>query len=456
MAVTKIKPITGTVNKALAYILNSDKTDGRLLVSSFGCAADESAAKEFEWTRRLAEQHGAQPKKVIARHLIQSFPAGEVTAEQAHEIGKQLADEWLKGQYEYVISTHIDKGNVHNHIIFNAVNFVDYHAYRSNKRTYRELRELSDSICKEHGLSVLPPSQNKGMDYKEYTEARRGTSWKQQLKQTIDRNIITAQDYDDFLRLMREAGYEIKTGKYIAFRAEGQERFTRAKTIGENYTEERIRERIQGRSFHKATARTERTGISLIIDIENNVKAQQSKGYEHWAKVHNLQEYAKTINYLTENGLLQYADLEAKVNDIHGSYSRTGEDLKAVESRLRQLQPLIKNISNYQTLKPVSEAYARAKDKAAFRSAHEAELIVFESARTSLLAMQEDGKPFPSLKSLQAEQRQLLDEQQRLYAERARLKKEARQIDTIKANVDAFLQPPEEPSRDKNRAAERE
>ena len=150
MAVTKIKPIRGSVNKAIAYIIDPKKTDDELLVSSFGCAASDSAAKEFEWTRNLAAQHGAQIPTVIARHLIQSFDVGEVTPEKAHEIGKQFADEWLKGKYEYVIATHIDKGHCHNHIIFNAVNFVDYHAYRSNKRTYRELRQLSDSICKEH------------------------------------------------------------------------------------------------------------------------------------------------------------------------------------------------------------------------------------------------------------------------------------------------------------------
>ena len=181
MAVTKIKPIRGTVNKALAYILDPQKTDDAFYVSSYGCAASDAAAKEFEWTRNLAVQQGMQMPKVLARHLIQSFDIGEVTPEEAHEVGKQLADEWLKGKYEYVIATHIDKGHCHNHIIFNAVNYVDFHAYRSNKRTYRELRQLSDEICKEHGLSVIPPSQNKGMDYKEYTEAKRGTSWKQKL-----------------------------------------------------------------------------------------------------------------------------------------------------------------------------------------------------------------------------------------------------------------------------------
>ena len=108
MAVTKIKPIRGTVNKALAYILDPKKTDDELYVSSYGCAASDAAAKEFEWTRNLAVQQGMQMPKVIARHLIQSFDVGEVTPEQAHEIGKQFADEWLKGKYEYVIATHID------------------------------------------------------------------------------------------------------------------------------------------------------------------------------------------------------------------------------------------------------------------------------------------------------------------------------------------------------------
>jgi len=440
MAVTKIKPIRGTVNKAIAYIIDPKKTDDELLVSSFGCAASESAAKEFEWTRNLATQQGAQIPKVIARHLIQSFDVGEVSPEVAHEIGKQFADEWLKGKYEYVIATHIDKGHCHNHIIFNAVNFVDYHSYRSNKRTYRELRLLSDEICKEHGLSVIPPSQNKGMDYKEYTEAKKGTSWKQKLKQTIDRLVITAKDYDEFLKLMQEVGYEIKTGKYISFRAAGQERFTRAKIIGENYTEERIKERIAGRNPRKRRMQIERKGISLIIDIQNSIKAQESKGYEHWAKINNLKEAAKTLNYLTENNLLQYADLEAKAEDIHSSYDRTSKELKGVEARLREIQPLIKNIGNYQRLKPVNEAYQKAKDKTAFRAKHEAELVIFEAAKSTLLAVQGDGK-LPSMKALQAEQERLTEEQQRLYDERAKLKKEAKQIDTIKANVDSYLRP---------------
>ena len=439
MAVTKIKAIRGTLSKAIAYILNPEKTDEKLLVSSYGCAS-ETAAREFEWTRKIAEQKGMNPVRIIARHVIQSFEVGEVTPELAHEIGKQFADEILGGKYEYVLTTHIDKDHVHNHLIFNAVDFVDYHAYKSYKRIYYDMREVSDRLCKENGLSVIPPSQNKGMGYKEYTEAKRGTSWKQKLKQTIDRLVITAKDYDDFLRLIQEAGYEIKTGKYISFRAEGQERFTRSKTIGENYTEERIKERIAGRTPRRSQRQTTPKGISLIGDIQERIRLIDSKGYEHKAKLTILKEAARTLNYLTENNLLQYADLEKKVEDVHSSYDRTGKELKVVEARLREVQPLIKNISNYQRLKPVYDAFQKAKDKPGFKAKHEAELVIFEAARSTLLAMQGDEK-LPSLKTLQAEQQRLLEEQQRLYDERVKLKKEARMIDTMKANVDIFLKP---------------
>ena len=454
MAVTKIKAIRGTLSKAIAYILNPEKTDEKLLVSSYGCAS-ETAAREFEWTRKIAEQKGMNPVRIIARHVIQSFEIGEVTPELAHEIGKQFADEILGGKYEYVLTTHIDKDHVHNHLIFNAVDFVDYHAYKSYKRIYYDMREVSDRLCKENGLSVIPPSQNKGMGYKEYTEAKRGTSWKQKLKQTIDRLVITAKDYDDFLRLMQEAGYEIKTGKYISFRAEGQERFTRSKTIGENYTEERIKERIAGRTPRRSQRQTTPKGISLIGDIQERIRLIDSKGYEYKAKLTILKEAARTLNYLTENNLLQYADLEKKVEDVHSSYDRTGKELKGVEARLREVQPLIKNISNYQRLKPVYDAFQKAKDKPGFKAKHAAELVIFEAARSTLLAMQGDEK-LPSLKTLQAQQQRLLDEQQRLYDERAKLKKEVKQIETIKSNVDTFLAPSADHDRDHLRSTQRE
>lgn len=219
----------------------------------------------------------------------------------------------------------------------------------------------SSFISAENGLSVIPPTKGKGMDYKEYSKAKQGTSCKQKLRFAIDKNVVLAKDFDDFLRLMQESGYEVKSDKYISFRAEWQERFTRAKTIGDNYTEDRIKERIVGK--RGMILPTKRKEISLIIDIQNSIKAQQSKGFEHCAKVNNLKHAAKTLNYLTENDLLQYSDLEGKVAKLRAAFSANSKSLKAVKGRLREIQPLIKNLRNYWELKPIQEGYIQAKNK---------------------------------------------------------------------------------------------
>ena len=242
MAVTKIKPIKSTLKKALEYIQNPDKTDDKMLVSSFGCSY-ETADIEFAFTLSQALDKGNN----LAHHLIQSFEPGEVSFEKAHEIGKQLADTVTKGQYEYVLTTHIDKGHVHNHIIFCAVNFVDYHKYNSNKRSYYGIRNISDRLCYENGLSVITPEKGrKGKSYIEYQTAKKGTSWKGKLKETVDLLIPQVKDFEELLEKLQASGYEIKRGKYTSCCAPGQERFTRLKTLGIDYTEEAIRKRIAG------------------------------------------------------------------------------------------------------------------------------------------------------------------------------------------------------------------
>ena len=220
MAVTKTHPIKSTLKAAIDYICNPEKTDGKLLVSSYGCTA-ETADIEFSWTRRHAIDKGTN----LGRHLIQAFQPGEVTPEQAHEIGMELAKEILGGKYEFVLTTHIDKDHVHNHLIFNAVSFADYKHYHSNKRSYHYIRRTSDRLCKEHGLSVIIPGQDKGKSYIEHQAAQNGTSYKAKLKAAIDRLLPACSDLEELLRRLQREGYEIKRGKYISARAPDQERF---------------------------------------------------------------------------------------------------------------------------------------------------------------------------------------------------------------------------------------
>ena len=444
MAVTKIKPIKSTLSKALEYIQNPDKTDGKMLVSSFGCSY-ETADIEFGFTISQALDKGSN----LAHHLIQSFEPGEVDYEKAHEIGRQLADAVTKGQHEYVLTTHIDKGHIHNHIIFCAVNFVDYHKYNSNKRSYYGIRNISDKLCRENGLSVVVPGKgSKGKSYAEYQADKAGTSWKCKLKIAVDALIPQVSDFEELLSRLQASGYEIKRGKYISCRAPGQERFTRLKTLGADYTEEAITERIKGKRTRAAKAPKQQGGINLLIDIQNSIKAQENRGYEQWAKIHNLKQAAKTLNFLTEHKIEQYADLTAKIAEITAASEQAADSLKDVEKRLADMAVLIKNVTTYQKTKPVYEAYRQARNKDSYRTEHESDIILHEAAAKALRAASVSGK-LPNIATLQAEYERLRQQKETLYADYGKIKKQVKEYDVIKRNIDSILRQGNEPERGK-------
>ena len=448
MAVTKIKPVKSTLKKALDYIQNPDKTDGKMLVSSFGCSP-ETADIEFEFTIAQALDRGNN----LAHHLIQSFEPGEVDYQKAHEIGKQLADAVTKGQYEYVLTTHIDKGHVHNHIIFCAVNFVDYHKYNSNKRSYYGIRNMSDRLCRENGLSVVVPQKGgKGKSYAEYLAEKTGTSWKGKLKTVVDGLIPQVSSFEELLSRLQGLGYEIKPGKYVSCRAPGQERFTRLKTLGADYTEEAIRERIEGRRTRTAKAPKAERGVSLLIDIENSIKAAQSRGYEQWAKIHNLKQAAKTLNFLTEHQISQYEDLTAKIEEIQTESEKAGDALKEMEKRLADMAVLIKNVSTFQKTKPAYDTYRKARNKDRYRAAHEGTVILHEAAAKALKAA--GISKLPNLAALQAEYEKLQEQKEALRADYGKLKKQVKEYDVIRQNIDSILRQPKEPEREKGKERE--
>ena len=432
MAVTKIHPIKSTLRKALDYIENPDKTDEKLFVSSYGCSY-ETADIEFQMLLDQALKKGNN----LAHHLIQAFEPGETTPEQAHEIGRQLADEVLGGKYPYVITTHIDKGHLHNHIIFCAVDMANQRKYISNRQSYAYIRRTNDRLCREHGLSVVMPGKDKGKSYAEWDAQRKGKSWKAKLKTAIDAAIPQARDFDSFLRLMEAQGYEMKRGKFISFRSPGQERFTRCKTLGVDYTEEAITRRIKGLAVDRGPKRKVEQGISLRIEIENNIKAQQSAGYARWARLYNLKQTAKALNFLTEHQIESYEGLESRLDEISTANDEAAAALKAVERRLGEMALLIKQISTYKQTRPVALEYHRAKDKAAFRREHESQLILYEAAAR---ALKEAGmKKRPNLYALKAEYKKLDGERERLSEQYNEVKKELKEYGIIKQNVDSIL-----------------
>ena len=443
MAVTKTHPIKTTLNKAISYICNPDKTDGMLLVSSFGCSA-ESADIEFSWTRRHAIDKGTN----LGRHLIQAFEPGETTPEQAHEIGMKLAQEVLGGKYEFVLTTHIDKGHIHNHIIFNSVSFVDYRKYHSNNRSYHFIRRTSDRLCKEYGLSVIVPGPDKGKRYIEHSTAKAGTSYKAKLKAAIDRLIPQVSNFEELLKRLEAEGYEIKRGKYISCRAVGQERFTRFKTLGVDYTEEAVAARIDGAPRPSRQPKAADQKISLLIDIQNNLKAQESASFAHWAKINNLKQAAKTLNFLTEHGISQYGQLQEKFDEVMTSQDRLLSSMKAKEQRIAEIGLLIKHASTYREYKPVYDRYRKSADKEKFLRGQESKIILFESAAKAL--KQRGVQKLPDTAALKQEMAALTEEKKQEYSQYQQIRTQAREIETIKKNVDSLLSAPKQSEKEKN------
>ena len=430
MAITKIHAIQATVHKAVNYICNPQKTDESILISSFGCSP-ETAAFDFKFA--LSKTNQADPNKAF--HLIQAFAPGEVSYKEAHQIGVELANKLLEGKFSYIVSTHIDKGHVHNHIIFCAVDMVNQRKYVSNRRSYAYIRRTSDRLCKEHGLSVVMPGQDRGKSYAEWDAHRKGTSWKAKLKAAIDAAIPQAKDFDDFLRLLQEQSYEVKRGKHVSFRAPGQERFNRCKTLGEAYTEEAITERIKGRFVERKPK--ENRKISLRIDLENSIKAQQSAGYEKWAKLHNLKQAARTLNFLTEHEIESYPDLESRVAEITAASTEAAAALKAAECRLTEMAVLIKDVATYKELHPLVQEYQRAADKKQFRRRHEGTLILYEAAAK---ALKEQGfQKLPDLYALKDEYKLLAEQKDQLQRQYAEAKRQMQEYGIIKQNVDSIL-----------------
>ncbi|MBF2599164.1 relaxase/mobilization nuclease domain-containing protein [Listeria seeligeri] len=381
MAVTKIWAIKETLFLAIQYIINPNKS---AFIHSHACAP-QTADLEFELTLQQNNRSGGINK---AYHIIQSFKPDETTPEQAHKIGVELIEQHLENKYEYILSTHIDKGHIHNHIIFCASSYVNHKKYNDCKQSYYQLREASDSICAEQGLSIIDPTKNKGISHYEWRMRNEGTSYKHELKRAIDTTIKSTHSYEDFLIKMNLIGYEIKYGKHLAFRAKDQERFTRGKRLGEEYSEENIKTRITHNELLQDRKRKKTNSInqpvSLMIELENNKKAIENKGYEHWAKLHNLKQASKTINQLKKQNIDSINELEKNIIHLNIEFKQLNHEIKTMEKELAKLHDTRKLIRTYQRSKNIYLEYQKTKNKLHFYHEHSTEIMLFKSSQKQL------------------------------------------------------------------------
>lgn len=446
MAYTKIHAITSTVNKAVDYICNPEKTDDSILISSYGCSP-ETAAYDFKFA--LSKTSQSDPNK--AYHLIQSFFPGEVSYKEAHKIGIELADKLLEGKYSYIVSTHIDKGHVHNHIIFCAADNVNHNKYHDCKKTYYNIRRLSDDLCKEHELSVITPGEKRGKTYKEWQAGKSNSSWKETLKSDIDEAIKAAATYEDCIALIRAKGYEVKgedfgekSHKFISFRPLDRERFVRGsvKSLGAEYTKERIKERIEEKALAKDKKRVpfptrkkplvkDYSKKNLIDTTED--KFAESPGLKHWADIQNLKIAAASYS---QAGSI--AELEKQIAAKSTLAKTARQSLVETEHQLKDLGQVLKYAEQYKSNRIYHVRYQKSKDRDAYFRRHESELILHDGAENMLKRYGINPKTL-DVEKLRSDYNALYSKKQALQTTYKSAEKEAADLNRKLDNLNQYL-----------------
>ncbi|MFN2103206.1 relaxase/mobilization nuclease domain-containing protein [Finegoldia dalianensis] len=437
MAITKIHPIKSTLNLAIDYITKSEKTDEKILVSSFKCHPS-TAHIQFMKTRENNDTNGT----VLARHLIQSFLPGEVDPIKAHEIGMELCKKILKEDYEFVLATHIDRGHIHNHIIFNNVNYKTGKCYQSNKKTYHKIRYQSDELCKENKLSVIDKYyeaykrkyKTAGKSWYENEQAKRGTSWKSRLQFDIYRMIKQSKDWDDFLKKMADLGYQIKYGKHIAFKPKDKLRFIRSKTIGEDYTEERLKERIAEISSIKTPAVKKRIGN--VIDMNTNVKVKESKGYEYWATKHNINTMAESVIFLREQGIKSVKQLDEYIQKAADERQNLQNKIKVIDEEMLLLSATMEQVNTVKKYRAHYKEYkANPSDKSFFEE-YKAQITLYENALSEL---KKSYSKLPDSKDILSKHDKLQEKKNTLMQEYSSTKSTMDELYQIRKNYGIYM-----------------
>lgn len=460
MAVTTIHAVRSTLNQAINYIINPHKTEEQKYIDGFNCTP-RMAYKEFERTRenfhdKLYARNGNLP--ILAQHIIQSFsPEDNVTPEIAQEIGKKMIDELCGGKFEYVISTHVDKQHIHNHIIINNYSCDSGRTFHTELnrggRIYDKIRDISDRLCEENNLSVIKkPEIGKGKSYYELTQDRTGNSWKSKLRTNIDECIMTATSFEDFLEQMKRRGYEIKHGKHISFRAEGQERFTRGKTLGWYYDEDHIRDRIDGcierrrqhEDYEKHLAVKAKNNpyitddyIGRAINL-NNERYKENNGLRRWAMLQNMQNTSKLLNQLTAKDIGSPEELDGRITAMYDTQIGVGKEIKALEKELDEISYAVTHISVYLENNELYKQYKAAKNPDEFFRKHESELLEYELSRKAVKGLLKDNGKLPNLRDLKSKQEALTKKKANMLEQYRTAKSEIAELNKLRKDLRAF------------------
>ena len=453
MATTRLMPLhkgegrnAGTAIKdIIEYVENPDKTDGFQLVSSYQCDS-RSADMEFLFARKLYQYITVRHRgkdEVIAYHLRQSFAPGEITPEEANRLGRELALRFTKAQHAFIVATHIDKRHVHNHIIINSVSLDHSKKLRNFWDSSRAIRRISDTICIENGYSVIADPKGFGKCYNTWDGAPALLSHRDRICLAIDNALAQKpRSFDDFLALLKQAGYEVKGTANPSLKGGSQKRSLRMDTLGPGYSAAEIQDVINGKKNHtpkRAKRKEDNAEIknNLLIDIQQKLEEGRGAGYANWAKRHNLKQMAQTVAFLQSNGLMNYDDLSQKAALAVSQFHTLSAEIKSAEQRLEEIALMEKHIVNYAKTRETYVAYRKAGYSQKFLSEHESEIALHKAAKHFF---DEQGlSKLPSLASLKAEFRELLAKKNTTYSEYKRCREDMKKSLTAKANIERIL-----------------
>ena len=425
------------------YAQNPEKTEGGELVSSYQCdpqfVEEQFAASKREYLQITGRRYVGD---IIAYQIRQSFKPGEITPEEANKIGYETAMRWTKGEHAFIVATHVDKAHIHNHIIYNSTALSCDRKFRDFWFSGVALQKVSDLVCLENGFSVIEPVKpGERVKRTEYPERR---SFREEIRDAIDSCLEQKpKDMDELLRLLLEMGYESKRGKYVSVKGKGQKKFLRFRSLGAGYREEDLERIFLGETVQKPIPDFEKTEpkLDMLLDIQRMIAKGKGPGYERWAKVHNIKQMAQTLLFLEEHNLRDYDELAAKAKDVSAIFGEISERQKRLEARLAEITELKKHIINYSKTKEVYVQYRQSGYSKRFFEEHREEITLHKAAKEAFSKIH--GK-LPTIRELNQEFEQVLQEKKKTYAEYRKARQEMKDYQTAKYNVDQFLKKEEQ------------
>jgi len=463
MAATRLIPMhtqkNCSIRKCLKdrtdYAKNDEKTNQGEFVSSYECDP-KTVDKEFELSKSQYDLFSSSRRgDIIAYQIRQSFKPGEITPEEANQVGYETAMRWTKGKHAFIVATHVDKAHIHNHIIYNSTSLDNKHKFHNFFLSSIALQKVSDLVCLEHGLSVIKPRRYDEREKRTVYPNRK--SIRDKIREDIDL-IMTKnpKDMKELLKFLEEIGYEIRRGKHIGVKGEAQKSFIRIDSLGAGYREKDFEKIFSGEESFNPPPREKQSHqyekpekkFDMLIDIQEIIAKGKGPGYERWAKVHNIKQISQTLIYLRDHDIRDMDELTRRAGESSARFAELSQTIKDAEKKMAEIAVLKTHIINYSKTKDIYVAYRKAGYSKQFFEAHREEILLHKAAKEAFGQL-EGG--VPKLKDLNQEYAELLQKKKETYAEYRGIKEENKELQMAKHNLERFLNQQDEEQKEKEK-----